>query len=332
MHHSAVSRSTPRRMALTGAVSILMAVTMSASASAAFDIESFRGGAYDPSGHRVAQAGSHPDVTTELRFPSRPNPANGFPEVEENFREAAVDLPPGLVANPSAGPKCDAAVLPLRAAQQSDEMCPAETQVGIVDVALATSGTIIAFPVPLYNVEAPTGVAGRLQFLVVTTLISIDAGIRTGGDYGITAKISGASQSLALVASKVTLWGVPADPAHDAQRRGGLSYPPLASTAPRVPFVSLPTSCPGTPVATRVALTTWQQPTRLLTAAFDTDLEGFPLIGEGCEDTLFTPSAALAPTTDAPDAPTGLDVDITSPQNLESPHGLADRASARRAR
>ena len=69
----------------------------------------------------------------------------------------------------------------------------------------------------VYNVETPPGVPGRFGFNVFNVLTFIDARVRAG-DAGISADIRGISRSLPLTGTRLTLWGVPADPSHDADR------------------------------------------------------------------------------------------------------------------
>ena len=46
----------------------------------------------------------------------------------------------------------------------------------------------------------------------------LDASVRTGGDYGITVNVRNITQGVAIYASKVTIWGVPAEASHNALR------------------------------------------------------------------------------------------------------------------
>ncbi len=73
----------------------------------------------------------------------------------------------------------------------------------------------------MYNLVPPTGVAAEFGFIVAGhTPVFLDASVRTGGDYGLTTSVSELSQAVLIAASKVTIWGVPADPAHNYIRGG----------------------------------------------------------------------------------------------------------------
>ena len=46
----------------------------------------------------------------------------------------------------------------------------------------------------------------------------LETSVRTGGDYGLTTTVSDINQAVVVGASKVTIWGVPANPAHNPWR------------------------------------------------------------------------------------------------------------------
>src|SRR6185312_7697837 len=70
-----------------------------------------------------AQAGGHPDVTTNIQFPElRTGP---FATIADGHtRKINIGLPPGLLGDPSAVPQCDQAAFVLFE-------CPVESEVGI---------------------------------------------------------------------------------------------------------------------------------------------------------------------------------------------------------
>jgi hypothetical protein len=285
-----------------------------------FGIAGFSGKAINLDGTPAHQAADHPDVTTVLTFPGD---ASG--RVIGNPRDIDVDLPAGLVGNPQAVPTC--AVELLSGDNRGVPFCPPETQVGIVY--LQVGGLVGSSPtqIGLHNVEPPAGLPARFAFNYRGAIVNFDPVVRTGGDYGITVRVSKTSQSIGLVGAKVTLWGVPADPVHDDQRlaplSGGQRIPPASSSAQPVPFITVPTECSGKALATRITVDTWAEPDVKKSAVFDTNFDGSPLTVEGCDRLAFTPTVKAVPTTLLPDAPTGLSVSIDSPQNLESPKGLA---------
>jgi hypothetical protein len=274
----------------------------------------------------VTQAGAHPDITTRFEFNRHTGP-DGLVVPDGNLRTAVVSLPPGLVANPTVAPTCPGELMEGTAEQQNTGACPAESQVGIAYVETRDSDGVGHW-LPLFNISPPRGVAARLSFMLSGVVTNIDARVRSAPEVGVDATASYASQSLPLYASRVTLWGVPADPIHDDMRGGacadGIAADCRASTSPLRAFVTLPTSCPAQPHLTRIKVASWQNPDVFRSYSFDHDFDGMPMKTDGCGKLGFEPAASVALTTTAPDAPTGLDVEITSPQNLDNPSGLAN--------
>ena len=82
--------------------------------------------------------------------------------------------------------------------------------------------------------------------------------------------------------------------------------------------MSNPTRCDGQPLQTIYRATPWR-PLDIAPPA----TAGLSPALTGCADVPFTPATTVATSTSEPDAPTGLDVDIASPQNLDDPDGLA---------
>ena len=65
----------------------------------------------------------------------------------------------------------------------------------------------------------PPGVAAEFGYIVARiTPVLLETSVRTGGDYGLTTTVSDLNQSVVVAASKVTIWGVPANPAHNPWR------------------------------------------------------------------------------------------------------------------
>ena len=281
-------------------------------APAGFGIAGFAGWGVDAFGMPAHRAGSHPDLTTAidlstLRTQLGPGPGG-------QLKDVTVDLPPGLIGNPNATPTCTATQLN----DLTGPKCPPESQVGSAGFSYFVSGLSSEFygPLQVFNMVPPEGVAARFAFNSGQVVVSIDAVLRTGGDYGVTAKVSNTSQTLAVTGTMLTLWGVPADPSHDGLRG-------RAVTSPRVPFITTPTSCTGQPLTTKLSINSWEQPDVLHSASASTNSDGSPTVNDGCDQLAFTPEVTAVPTTSRPDAASGLAVTIDSPQNLDNPDGLA---------
>jgi hypothetical protein len=284
---------------------------------ATFGIKSFSFGVLKKNGERFTQAGGHPyEWTTSFALNTTESEINGrkLQAADANIRDVETELPPGLIAGAASIPRCPRALV-------ATEQCSPATQVGVFEVLDAEGNP---FKEPIYNVVPPANVPVELGAVVANFVrVYIDGNVRTGGDYGATAKVLSTSEEDNIVSSRVTIWGVPADPSHDEDRicpTPGRQVPvgevPCPSSAPRTPLLTNPTACPGTPLVVSMRVDSWQAPGQFLSAK-----EEMPAT-TGCESLDFTPSVSLAPDTSVADAPSGLNVDITVPQN-ESPEGLS---------
>ena len=73
--------------------------------------------------------------------------------------------------------------------------------------------------VPVFNLEPRPGEPARFGFdALAGPRVYLDTAIRSGSDYGVTVKVSNITQIAGFLASRLTFWGVPGDPAHDNSR------------------------------------------------------------------------------------------------------------------
>jgi hypothetical protein len=269
-------------------------------------------------GNPERQAASHPDASGAFRVVQQ-NPSNpeSFPvEAPHRF---TMDLPPGLVGNPNAAGYCP--ITGMKAGQNGNSAtCPIDAQVGIAYVGRQGPG-LFTTNVPVYNLPAPDGTPALFAFNVYGTVIRLTPTLRPH-DYGITIDSGVISQGLVLPQVEVVLWGVPADPAHDSERFGPLfggafSSPPAAPTSPRKAFISTPTSCPGTPDMQTGRIDGWKSIGIFDVQSITADPKGVPFTNTGCDLVPFETRIEARPTTNLADAPSGLDVKLTVPQNME---------------
>ncbi len=274
------------------------------------------------------QAGSHPySMTTTIVFDHENRELDSeYPVVPYGDpRRIEVNLPPGLVANPSATQtRCPEAEL------QVTGECPNSSVVGVdtYEFGLRDLGSNggKGEPTPVYNMETPPGLPAELGFKVVFEGITVHiiGKIRTGADYGLSAYVPEANQQVAFWTNTITLWGDPSAQSHDSERG------PCVKThgdclVDRVsrPFLTAPTSCGGTLTAS-VSANSWQEPSNFAERAFTMrNQEGDPLTVTGCEKLNFAPRLSVQPTSHAAASPTGLDVELTVPQE-EAVEGLAE--------
>ncbi|HEY2766849.1 MAG TPA: hypothetical protein VGI76_01255 [Solirubrobacteraceae bacterium] len=330
-------------------------VAWAGSASAQFGSSAFdQQISVDPSGGLFGQAGGHPyaiSTTIDLNGVLDAETGTLFPD--GNVKDLIVKLPPGLLGNPVGVAQCTAAQLISVAAPRTPE-CPVGSQVGIVElkVSLPHSNKPFLIAVPLFNVVPPVDAPAEFGFNAAGEAIYLTGNVRNGGDFGIDVVSANIPIALPLLGVNVTFWGVPADPRHDFQRcdAEAMSYeiegfapapacPGGVSTAdpePSKAFLTMPVSC--SPVSegfkTGLRADSWQNQGTFVEQTLTSHMPpGYPLApGEwgapagitGCELVPFQPKIAVEPTNHQADTPTGLNVDISLPQEgLFNPQGLA---------
>ena len=292
------------------------------------------------------QAGSHPfQLTTTLEVngslqseleresPSRPGPLLDHPAALT--KDANFDLPAGLVGNAQAIPQCTSqefdALLP-----NAINACAAETAIGVATVNLDSGEKLFSLTEPVFNLVPAAGEPARFGFDVEHIPIILDTSVRTGGDYGVVVSVRNISQIFGFFGSRVTFWGVPADPSHNAVRgwnclrdaQLGFEYLPCTSPQnPRlIPFLTLPTSCSGPAgMRTTVEADSWSEPGVFKNReSLLEEVPGEPLGLVGCNRLPFEPSISVAPDGTVASTPTGLTVGVHVPQEgALNPTGLA---------
>jgi hypothetical protein len=326
----AASGVKPNRVTVAGGGAVASASAVDplafSSTVAGFGFAGFDGWFTNADGTVDTQAGSHPyelTVSFDLNSIEEEEREFGFELVQAggHVRNLAVDLPAGLVGDPTIMPRCSQEQF---AGEFLRSHCSVATQVGINDIGLGNEERMGVFPAPVYNLAPPSGVAAEFGFYLGGTRTYIDAVVRSGGDYGITVRTENIVQSFPVLASSTIIWGDPADPSHDYQRQGlggaceerfsnGLGFH-CSVTTPEAPLLTLPTSCTG-PQTFGITASPWEFPSVVGEAHFVShDSSGAPLGLSGCDHLGFAPSLTVAPDTTAADTPAGLAVDVRVPQ------------------
>lgn len=265
-------------------------------------------------GKPVTQAGAHPwSQVTSFSVSQHIDPFTFGLASDDAVKDIKINLPAGFVGNPGATPRCDRADF-----QAGGPGCPIDTQVGVGDAQVGVFGSTSDQIAPLYNLAPPEGYVADFAFLVLQVPVHILIRVRSESDYGLEAIIPNVSSSVELLGSTVTLWGVPADPSHDAQRyqRNAPNTTGASSGAPAKPFLSMPTTCPGTPLRATARVTSWSQPD----ASASRD-DAAPAL-TGCDALRFEPSVSVVPETTQADTPSGYAVTVHVPQT-DDPGRLA---------
>jgi hypothetical protein len=245
-----------------------------------------------------------------------------MPEPTEMAKDLVFKLPPGLVGNPTPFPQCTIPQFDNGGVFGPNE-CPNDTAIGVASVTIEAGGLgFLTLPVPLFNLTPSVGEPARFGFFVLGNPVFLDTSVRTGGDYGVTVKVSNITQQVVFVGSRVTFWGVPGDPRHDRARGwscidngvfafGG--FPPCSATDQHLPppLLELPTSCTG-PLQTSMEADSWQQEGSFVPSETDAPLPSL----DGCNELPFNPSISVAPDGQAGSTPTGLTVGIHVPQDV----------------
>jgi hypothetical protein len=276
----------------------------------------------------TTQAGAHPDLAMNLEWKQDPAGAvdsNGLRFPYARTKDLTIALPPGLLGNPTGIPQCTPGQLlaSVPGFTGLGSPCPRDSQVGLT-VIYIYGFTNTGFAEPIYNMPSPGGdTVARLGFVAQAYPVFIDISVRSDGDYGLTAKITGAPSLAPIVKAKTTIWGVPASQAHDSQRilpseskSGGVTeFPPHPSGLAPTPFLSNPTRC-GVPRQVVFEADSYQLPDQVSTLAAQLPQTS------GCGLLEFAPAFAATPTSRDAGAPTGLEALLEVPQD-EDPGGFS---------
>jgi hypothetical protein len=266
-----------------------------------------------------------------------------------NAANVRVDVPAGLVPNPTIFPRCPRAVF-----DSDPSLCPADTQIGIEELEIKEGPVIARVRVPLYNVGINPDEVSLFGFHpadaaplvpLIGSLEGLDPVYIVGGvrdqpsifgphDVGLYFTIDDAPESPTVLSSKLTFWGVPGDPVHNAQRKQACAtgitpstaetcLPPVTnvpSTVPHLPFLNNPTRCTGIPLLTRLSLWSHSDPQEFATVVGRTPTIDGNDGARFCERVPFDQGIEVTPDTTQPDAPVGPRVRLSTPQQ-----GLHDK-------
>jgi hypothetical protein len=165
-------------------------------------------------------AGAHSDFVINLNF------SGG------QVKDLTVGLPPGLIGNPNATPRCTVPEL-------NTNTCPADTQVGEVSAMVTILNLIplpTAIPGKLFNLDPQPGEPARFGIVLSPPLLSpivLQSGVQLRDDFGLNTVINDIPNTTVIdgdttiTSQTITLYGDPA--AH--------------GIAGAQPFMRNPTSC-----------------------------------------------------------------------------------------
>jgi hypothetical protein len=309
-------------------------------ASTPFGVAQYKMVAEEEGGEVSTQAGVHPfQLTTTAVL----NTSNAAAEVKAQqpagmAKDLTFKLPAGLIGNPTPFPRCTEEQFTTQELPFLHNECPANTALGVTMVTVNSpkeAGGFKTATVPVFNLEPRRGEPARFGFEVGgATRVYLDTAIRSGSDYGVTVTVSNITQIAGFLASRLTFWGVPADPAHDSSRGWQCVYNtpsremakrcPSGVTAPP-PFLSMPTSCTGSMRTTMLA-DSWQEPHPSPARSLEPPLFAeYQMSGlDGCNHLQFDPEVRVTPDGTEASKPTGMNVDVHVPQtSVLNAEGLA---------
>ena len=297
-----------------------------------FGVEDWEMKPEDVGGAPDTQAGSHPfqvGFDVAMNQEAIRNPERIELESEEHIpelnpvglvKDLRFTLPQGFVGNPTPLAVCPSGK--FLADLNGRNECSADTAVGVarVDVGVYNGLGPILFNVPLFALEPARGEPARFGFFLplAQVWVYIDTGLDTGSSYSVVASTDNIAETARFLWARLTFWGVPQDPRHDAERgwncigvqneygSPGPCESPEVSNPP--PFLTMPTSCTG-PLQSFAEADQWAD-----AGVFDR-VPAQPMEAlDGCNRLPFAPEIRVTPDGQAGSTPTGLNVDVHVPQ------------------
>ena len=289
--------------------------------------------------YAFTQAGGHPwALTATGEFTTEEIEAGGGDKENVPTRDPksiVTGLPPGLLGDPLAVPRCALSTLAV------GERCPADTVLGWYRIVIHDGSKEEVGPI----VNIVPGVGESAEFALETSTTAAFLPLLTAhlvrtaeGAYGFTV-ISAATPLVALSRFELTFWGVPADPSHDAMRgrscKAQYAHEPLSCLLPSepdglgggvsagiapVPFLSLPSDCSSGPEVATLRADSWQEPGSVREGRYVGYAEAsssMPAV-TGCNALSFPAGIAVEPDSLLADSPVGLGVNVQVPQ-VEQP-------------
>ena len=311
----------------------MLACLAFASPAAAFGLKDLDVTFTAADGSPATEAGSHPfAMTTTLAVETFETPEGTVPEGE--VRDLTIGQIPGLVGSQTAVPVCSMADFANRSEGRPD--CPDATAVGYsateAEFDVIPPGASGLLHNPLYNLDPPPGVAARLGFVVLNVPLTIDVTVSEQKPHNLVARLRNIPQAVLFYRSRVTIWGVPASPAHDSLRGDCVGKVAVTTEEPvslgqcpvnidQQAFLTMPRACRG-PLATVFSATSWLGESDTEQALTHDGVS--PRGMSECASLPFSPTVSTKPTTLAAESATGLDVSLQiKDEGLTSPTGRA---------
>jgi hypothetical protein len=279
--------------------------TSISSLSPPFGLDGFGFEANGVDGGLDTQAGDHPDsVTASMHVISLP-----FQTLlpVQDVKDVIVDLPPGLVGDPQATPRCPLSSLNGSGGKTS---CPPNSEIGTL-IFQGGSGSYHMTGVQsggtsgIYNVIPEAGYPAEFGFNYLGHVILMYANvISTSSGYTVRVTVPSVPRVVALIGATLTFFGDPGS-------QNGTNSEPNA-------FLTNPVNCSAGAQQARIAADSWGNPGVYTSRGATT----YPQV-TGCNMLRFQPTIRVAPETTVADEPSGYTVDLTIPQSPKVSPSLA---------
>jgi hypothetical protein len=119
-------------------------------------------------------------------------------------RDVVFNLPAGAVGNTVGMPRCSAALA-------AEANCPRDTIVGLASVFYNFFSFTVEPLLPIFNIAPSPGEPAAFMFTLGGQGVRLDTSLLSDGDYSVSVAARNLLQTLPLLGTYITVWGVPAD-------------------------------------------------------------------------------------------------------------------------
>ena len=265
-------------------------------------------------GPEAGLAGAPADYRFAYKL-TTPNEADPKSPPEGTAKQIAVELPPGLIANPTKTVPCQ--ISQITAAPR----CPGDRAVGFAKYRIyqpSNGNYLPEFNARIFRVQTVGDEAAAFAFSAFNSYpVRFAATVDPANGYRIRTTVENLNEGLPLGSANLTFWGIPQEhtgPGTVFEVANGNFGGPEPATVPRARFFSTPTNCQRASLDTSMTLTSWQTKTPI--APVVSSIPGV----SGCDQLSFDPTIKVTPENSQAGAPSAYKVDLTVPQN-EDPFG-----------
>jgi hypothetical protein len=151
---------------------------------ASFGVAGAWAGSFEADGSSSTQAGGHPYDSAAYAMVNSVRLGNGAISPAGDSKNVVVDLPPGFVGNPLAGPRCPQSVV-IEPEHGSSALCNQSETVGNLDPYIGELKETLKFSSRLFNDIPPKGSAAEFTTKLGPPFQSIVANVNSEEDFGV---------------------------------------------------------------------------------------------------------------------------------------------------